>query len=433
MDDAMRYFLPDWDDRVDPSYDFDFDLPSVGRDPYRDDMYAHEYFGDDECYDGILVSRFALSKNGAKAREVNRVGLRRYLRLPKRFELMGDCGAFGYIDQREPIFETAELVEFYARSGVDYGVSVDHIIFPAFPDQRQYRYDLTIRNGIEFLRCHRANGHTFTPVGALQGWDPSSYAEAARRLARAGYRMLAVGGLVRSRTTDILAIARAVTETVGPSVRVHLFGVARERIIPELAALGIFSFDSASPMRTSWMSATKNFLLGDASYTAIRIPFPAPERQGVRGDNILTRANSDISFAGLQHLEKQALAAVRAYSQRTTTLSEALGAIEAFDREQSRRSDAGGARDIRMQQYRKTLLDRPWTSCDCRVCKDIGVEVVIFRGNNRNRRRGFHNVREFYKTLKARERAVHSAPTQQGLGLYDPLRNLGDEVTLRSP
>jgi hypothetical protein len=27
------------------------------------------------------------------------------------------------------------------------------------------------------------------------------------------------------------------------------------------------------------------------------------------------------------------------------------------------------------------------------------VEVAIFRGNNRNRRRGFHNTHEFYRLL----------------------------------
>src|SRR5687768_11652344 len=96
---TVRYFLPDWDDRVDPSYDFEFELPTVGRDPYKDDVYAHEYFREDDCYDGILVSRFALTRNGAKRRAVDRIGLRRFLRLPRRMELMGDCGAFGYIDK----------------------------------------------------------------------------------------------------------------------------------------------------------------------------------------------------------------------------------------------------------------------------------------------------------------------------------------------
>ena len=413
----MRYFLPDWDDRIDPLYDFEFELAKAGRDPQLDDMYAHEYFGDDDCYDGILVSRFALSRNGGKRREVDRIGLRRYLRLPKRLELMGDCGAFGYIEEPKPIFETGELLEFYAASGVDYGVSIDHIVVPAFPDQRQFRYELTIHNGIEFLRRHREGAYGFVPVGAIQGWDPPSYVAAARRLVAAGYEMLAVGGLVRSRTVEILAIAEAVTAAVGPDIRVHLFGVAREQIIPDLAAMGIFSVDSASPMRTSWMSATKNYLLGDTFYTAIRIPFPAPETRGVGGANILTRANSSTSFAELRRLERQAIDAVRAYSRRALTLSQVMEAIETYDREQSRMGDVGGSRPRRMQGYKRTLSDRPWLRCDCRVCREVGIEVVIFRGNNRNRRRGFHNVREFYRTLKTRQRRAAPSTLQTVLDL----------------
>jgi hypothetical protein len=50
--------------------------------------------------------------------------------------------------------------------------------------------------------------------------------------------------------------------------------------------------------------------------------------------------------------------------------------------------------------YRVLLEDRPWELCDCPICSDLGIEVVIFRGNNRNRRRGFHNTRRFYDQFK---------------------------------
>lgn len=413
----MRYFLPDWDDRVDPAFDFEFELSRVGRDPWRDDVYAHEMFGDDPCYDGVLVSRAALVQNGTKRLEVDRLGLRRYLRLPRHLELMGDCGAFGYVNEPRPIFETAEVLDFYERVGVTYGVSVDHIIFPAFPDQRDFRYQLTIENALEFISRHREGGYTFTPVGALQGWDVQSYAEAARRLAGAGFKMLAVGGLVRSRTPEILAIARGVSEAVGSDVRLHLLGVARDDIIPDLARLGIFSFDSASPMRTSWMSATKNYLAGDTCYTAIRIPYTKPEQAGVRGDNILSRNDSAVSFEEKQAREHSALMALRSYAARGASLDETMQAIEDYDELQTRSSENPRSRAARMRAYRRTLKDRPWTKCDCSVCREVGIEVVIFRGNNRNRRRGFHNVRDFYRSLRQRERAARESPEQYSLGL----------------
>ncbi len=46
--------------------------------------------------------------------------------------------------------------------------------------------------------------------------------------------------------------------------------------------------------------------------------------------------------------------------------------------------------------YEEMLRREPWTECDCRICREHGIEVAIFRGNNRNRRRGFHNTRRFY-------------------------------------
>lgn len=46
--------------------------------------------------------------------------------------------------------------------------------------------------------------------------------------------------------------------------------------------------------------------------------------------------------------------------------------------------------------YELLLREKPWNKCGCEVCTDIGIDVAIFRGNNRNRRRGFHNTRNFY-------------------------------------
>jgi len=48
----------------------------------------------------------------------------------------------------------------------------------------------------------------------------------------------------------------------------------------------------------------------------------------------------------------------------------------------------------------RTLQDRPWKKCGCAICKKWGIEVAVFRGNNRNRRRGFHNTHVFYRLLE---------------------------------
>ena len=49
---------------------------------------------------------------------------------------------------------------------------------------------------------------------------------------------------------------------------------------------------------------------------------------------------------------------------------------------------------------REALEDKPWKACGCAICKKDGIDVMIFRGNNRNRRRGFHNTYRFYSLMQ---------------------------------
>lgn len=49
----------------------------------------------------------------------------------------------------------------------------------------------------------------------------------------------------------------------------------------------------------------------------------------------------------------------------------------------------------KLNGYRRTLEERPWERCDCPFCEEHGIQICIFRGNNRNRRRGFHNMYRF--------------------------------------
>jgi hypothetical protein len=49
--------------------------------------------------------------------------------------------------------------------------------------------------------------------------------------------------------------------------------------------------------------------------------------------------------------------------------------------------------------YRRTLEARPWEKCQCNVCTSIGMDVLIFRGSNRNKRRGAHNTLMLYQIV----------------------------------
>jgi hypothetical protein len=69
-----------------------------------------------------------------------------------------------------------------------------------------------------------------------------------------------------------------------------------------------------------------------------------------------------------------------------------------------------------IDDYEMTLRAEPWRNCDCDICEDLGIEVVVFRGNNRNRRRGFHNMHQFYKDFNRRlPRVLVGVPSQRGV------------------
>ena len=48
----------------------------------------------------------------------------------------------------------------------------------------------------------------------------------------------------------------------------------------------------------------------------------------------------------------------------------------------------------------RTIEDTPWKRCGCDICRAVGVEVIIFRSSNRNKRRGFHNLGVYHRHLK---------------------------------
>jgi hypothetical protein len=396
----MRYFVPDWDDRVDPDYDFLTERFALVREPHASDLYAHEVFPD-RIYDGILVSRMALGESGPKRIAVEHIGIRAYLRLPPSLLVFGDSGAFGYLRDRLPRFGPDELVDYYARLGFDLGVSPDHAIVPEFADQRHFRYDLTLRNAEKFIQLHRANNYTFTPVGAIQGWDIASYVEAATALVAMGYDYLAIGGLARSRTSTIEKIVSTVVTSLPSHVRLHVFGVSRPTLLAHFLALGVESVDSASPIRQAWLSSTDNYYAPDRTYTAIRIPVVDQERSKI--GTLINRSNA--SFSALQLAETEALAAIRDYDRGTLGLRATLRALADFDRLLASRLDGQRARQ-RFERYRQTLRDKPWQSCSCTVCRNLGVEIILFRGNNRNRRRGFHNLWLVQQRLASLRRQV---------------------------
>lgn len=438
---SILFFIPDNDDRVDPDYDFINEKSRPFRDVYRNDAYHYELYGSLNC-DGMLVSKGVLEASKEKRKLAEDLGIHGFLRLPEEVPIIGDCGAFSYIFDENPPYETNEILDYYHRSGFNYGVSIDHLIIPAvytkynhfhfqngtirsitedefnklhkekalkiiksvnhqsvnslFNDEflikeeyldeneRDRRYRITMENGINFIKGHRQKGYAFEPIGAVQGWDPQSYAEMAEEFQKQGYRYIALGSLVRSRNEEIIATVDEVNKTRQKDTRLHVFGVGRKDLIKPFLERNVTSVDNAGILRQAWLSSTNNYYAkGFNNYSAIRVPI-------FNENNIKNLLDNNYD---IPNLEKQTLDSLRLYDRDEIDIHQVLEIVTKYNRLMHVPEEV-------IATYRRTLEDKPWKQCPCTICRETGIEVVIFRGNNRNRRRGFHNTWFFYQWLK---------------------------------
>lgn len=404
----MKFFFADSLDLVDPTFDFQTETRSEVRVRQRDDAYPHEILSPPP-YDGILVSKAIVDGHGdrggkytvAQRHRFLRSGVRSFFRITNRsLETIGDCGAFSYVQEERPPYSVDEVLEFYQSAGFDYGISVDHIILQyqaefdmplkgldPVPPKWRARQEITLKLAKEFYRkAKRIDG--LTPIGVAQGWSPLSYTESVRRLQAIGYDYIALGGVVPLKTDQILACLKQI-ETVRKSrTRLHLLGVTRCESISEFRSFGVASFDSTSPLRQAFKDDTDNFYTLDRTYCAVRVP--QVEGNAKLGKRI--RAG-EVNQDGARRLERACLDVLTRFDRGEASLLEAAGAVEEYE------FFLSGSRE-RAEAYREVLRDQPWKQCDCDVCRKIGIHVILFRGAERNRRRGFHNLHVFRKRLQ---------------------------------
>lgn len=417
----MKFLYSDSLDYVDPKYDFIQDRAGTRRRPHEDDDFPHEHL-DRAPYDGLLVSRAIVGDaripgkySEAQCMRFRREGARAFLRFPEdRYSgsiVMGDCGAFSYREFVEPPYTVDDTLEFYEDGGFTHGCSVDHLIFDfldddvSAPEEAKRRQEITLANAEQFLPASRFLGAGFKPLGVIQGWSAASMAEAAAALCQMGYDYLAVGGMVPLRIDQIECALAAIREAIPVKVRLHLLGFGKTEHLQGLRQYGVTSFDTTSPLVRAFKDGRRNYYAcGDDGaldyYMAVRIP------QAIDNDKLLRRAKSGrLDQDSLLKLEAAALQAVRGYADRRATLSEAVDAVVAYGRYALWDDAASDTRnEARLESlktsYTRTLGDRPWEACSCRVCRESGVEALIFRSSNRNKRRGMHNLQVFYWHLR---------------------------------
>lgn len=406
------YFLPDWDDFLDVDYDFERDAFSNVARSGRHEEHSISLMRPHRVCDGVLIS---LAQNLGTKGLLRKVGLshdaslapqpvRRHFGLRGDQWAFGDCGAFSYVAEKEPTVSVEQAVALYDLYEFDLGASVDHIPVAAIPTsqgqrvlseaERRGRVRLTRENADRFIRSSRERRARFVPVGVVQGLGPKSYANQIGPYLEMGYTHLALGGLVPRTDADIVRIVRAVAASLADLKKrpwLHLLGVYRPAIQPLLRELQVTSFDSATYFRKAWLRSDQNYLGSDGTwYAAIRVPPLSDPRTRLR---LRTSGKSE---AALRRLEERALASLREFDRGLTTPRAALAAVLSYDR-LLQRSELLDKKLL--AAYERTLEAKPWRHCPCRVCSDLGIEVLIFRGLNRNKRRGAHNTLQLYQQI----------------------------------
>jgi len=319
--------------------------------------------------DGVLVSVSTI--RGGKLRRMVERGAKELLRMPRGMPLYGDCGAWQYRYLDDPPHRVEEVLELYERLGVDYGVTVDHIALFGDPGRRM---GLTFRNAVEALELWRKRGYGYELLAAVQGVEVEDYTTMFKDLYARGFRAFAVGGLAKRSTEFVGRLTSKLLQLVKELRDVqllHFLGVTRTRLVPLLNELEDYvatvSFDNATFLRMAWSRAVGNYVLPDGRvYTAIRV----------------------------QEGGERVLKLLRDYDAGAVGLGEVVEVLKEYT---ARTGDSEY-----LPYYVATLRDSPWRECTCPVCRSLGVDVLVFRGNDRNRRRGFHNVYVFSKLLRSR-------------------------------
>ena len=397
---SCLYFFPDWDDYVYEPFHREETHEDRRSDRRR---YAHEIFGAKTPYDGLLFSLAQLQTGKGplsllKKKEI--FDLRGDRRIPEDMLLFGDPGAFSYTADSEPPITSEKAASLYDKFGFNLGASVDHIPIPSItPEEKIERMDLTEENAKQFLKICKENKYQFLPVGSIQGVTVDDYVCYVQRYVEMGYKHIALGGLVRRKNSKILEIVAAVREVLQKHTRgkqeniwVHLFGVLRPDLQRSFQNLGVSSFDSASYLRKAWLSSDRNYLAPDGEgdwYGTIRVPISSSKAM-----RDAAQSNS-MSIEKLEELENQCLSNLDDFDGTPESKKKVLNSVEQYGPLLDRKGEGNHFID----EHKRLMKDQPWKKCRCHICKKLGIDVVVFRGANRNRRRGFHNTWVFYHKI----------------------------------
>jgi hypothetical protein len=102
----------------------------------------------------------------------------------------------------------------------------------------------------------------------------------------------------------------------------------------------------------------------------------------------------EVNQGEARRLERGCLELLERFDEGQCGAEEVLRILRDYEKMHDSRSD-------RFEVYAEILRDQPWKSCPCEICKRLGIHVILFRGAERNRRRGFHNLFVFFGRLRS--------------------------------
>jgi len=338
---------------------------SLHTDKCGDGKYYWEWFPEQFGYtDGLLLS-YAGHLRGEK------IPLDR---IPEGIPIMGDNGAFSYVDEEEPPYSIQEIIDYYESIGADRGVSIDHIIpdlssvydgfFPIPPpEDYQRRYDITLDFAERFLKECQTQKVRFAPIGAIQGWSPDSYKSAAAALVKMGYEYLSIGGVARLQNQTVEATIKAVRSAIPPTTKIHVLGALRGRL---KGAFERYNVTSADGMGAFWKGVSRKVYLSKRRWEE-NCTLVVSKKDAHILDMLVSFQKGKVPYEG------------------------ALEKLFEYDKTRSNEKN----QQLHRETYPIILKARFWEECPCKVCRDKGILV-----HTHGHLMGYHNMYHQCLTLK---------------------------------
>jgi hypothetical protein len=445
---TFNYYFPDNLDFVDPNFNGITNEKTKNHRKYDDDAYPHEILKE-LPYNGMLVSLAGVGTMQKKGKYYTQeltedfyyYGAKKFLRLNQdkysNVLLMGDCGAFDYVNEPEPPFTIDELIEFYDRGGFDCGISLDHIVFPYAKDdealkamdyadirEAERRIKITLDNAVLFLErskvLNTSKGKSFIPYGVAHGFSKESFISSVKKLEEIGYTHITIGGMIKSKTPDLLDLLETLSSIKKKETQFHLLGICRFENIPAYAKYGVTSADSTSPLMQG-IKAGKYFEFNDDAHEliqslSIRIrqcdhdnvqKLIDKHRHEIRSlvVKMLNNNEMDIDLSNnalstnecVKRLETDCIKKLKQYDATGEHFDATFKALMAYEKVTTadHLAEITPVKQAILNKdklrVKKFLLERPWKTCTCGVCES-GIMNIIFRSNQTNRRRGIHNL-----------------------------------------